>query len=134
MLKYRGSGFVESEFPFLIGPTGLEVGCAPKMQATRLVARENGRASIGHEIDMARDDFKARIKSLNRQLEIKQAELDFLLQSKFKKNRNTVGQPDTSLRKGAGSLKTRKGQNGVLAKSLLTTSHVATRKSPASPR
>ncbi len=135
VLKYRGSGFVESEFPFLIGPTGLEVACAPKMQATSLIARENGRVGIQQEIGMAQNDFNARIKSLNRQLEIKQAELDFLLQSRLGKKSNAAGRPAaSSSRKSTGSLKTRQGRSGVLAKSMFASAHPATRKRPASPR
>jgi KaiC protein len=135
VLKYRGSGFLESEFPFLIGPAGLEVACAPKMQAVSLVSRENGQAGIQEEISIAHDDFKSRIISLNRQLEIKQAELDFLLQSRAKNKSKGGARPGKSLRKGVGSLRAAKGQRGVLAKSRLASgSATAPRKGPASPR
>ncbi len=133
VLKYRGSGFVESEFPLLIGPAGLEITSAPTAQLASPAGSMKGRAGIRNEIDMARDDFKVRIKSLNRQLEIKNAELDFLLHSKSKKNRNTSDQPGASLKKGTGKLKARKGQTGVPAKSVLTSSRATTRKNPASP-
>lgn len=131
VLKYRGSGFAESEFPFLIGPTGLEVAGAPKMQAVSLVSQENGRVGIQREIGLAHDDFKARIKSLNRQLEIKQAELDFLLQSKGKSKSKIRGQVGGTPRKGVKGLKAHKGRNGALAKSLLAAGPAAARKRPA---
>ncbi len=133
VLKYRGSGFAESEFPFLIGPTGCEVACAPKMQAASLVARENDRTTdLQQEIGFVRDDFKARIKSLNRQLEIKQAELDFLLQSKANgKSKILRSHADKSLRKGVNGMKTRNGKNGALAKSRLASDRSAARKRPA---
>jgi circadian clock protein KaiC len=72
--KYRGSGFAEQEFPFIIGPAGLEVGYAPKAAST----------GIQEEIKLAKGEFRARIETLNRQLEIKQAELDFLLKASAK--------------------------------------------------
>jgi KaiC/GvpD/RAD55 family RecA-like ATPase len=132
VLKYRGSGFAESEFPFLIGPAGLEVASTPKMRAASLISRENGHVDIQHEIGLAQNDFKARIKSLNRQLEIKQAEVDFLLQSKAKnKSKLLRGQTNGSLRKSVKSLRTRKGRNGALAKTLLATNHVAGQRRPA---
>ena len=82
VVKYRGSGFIEKEFPFIIGPTGLEMACAPKMMAVGAKLHGQSPTGIEQEIALSQSDFKARIKSLNQQLEIKQAELDFLLQSK----------------------------------------------------
>lgn len=130
VLKYRGSGFAESEFPFLIGPTGLEVAGAPKMQAS-LLSRENGHVGIQQEIGLARNDFEARIKTLNHQLEIKQAELDFLLQSKANGKSKVRGHASESLGKSVNGLKTRKGRNGSLAKSLPASNRAAARKRPA---
>jgi circadian clock protein KaiC len=81
--KYRGSGFAEEEFPFTIGSTGLEVSYAPKAEAPHQVFRDRA-AGIQEEIKLAKGEFKSRIETLSRQLEIKQAELDFLLKASAK--------------------------------------------------
>jgi circadian clock protein KaiC len=79
VVKFRGSGFLENEVPFVIGDSGIEV-ILPGSSET---AGPSGPAAGLHpEIEMARKELTARVQAMDRFLEIKQAELDFLLEKK----------------------------------------------------
>jgi circadian clock protein KaiC len=77
VLKYRGSGFIGEEVGFAIGAAGIVMGAA-KTQP------EAAGGAMLREIAETHEDFRARIKSLNHQLEIRKAELDFLVRSQEK--------------------------------------------------
>ncbi|MDB6018033.1 MAG: putative circadian clock protein KaiC [Pedosphaera sp.] len=98
VLKYRGSGFAEEEFPFVIGPQGMEISGSPKAEAARHMLGDRA-AGLQKEIKQARGEFQSRIESLNRQLEIKQAELDFLVQAESKRKNGSAGQRQQSVGK-----------------------------------
>jgi circadian clock protein KaiC len=74
VLKYRAAPFLDSEFPFYIGSTGIELLVTTPASGTAL------SGSLNSEFEEARRRFTNEIKSLDRFLEIKQAELDFLLE------------------------------------------------------
>jgi circadian clock protein KaiC len=119
VLKYRGSGFAEEEFPFVIGPQGMEISGSPKAEAARHMLGDRA-AGLQKEIKQARGEFQSRIESLNRQLEIKQAELDFLVQAESKRKSGSAGQRQqpvgkTTRRAGARS----KARNVTARKSVL---------------
>ncbi|EEF60674.1 ATPase domain-containing protein [Pedosphaera parvula] len=78
VLKYRGSGFIENEFPVVIGDKGMELTSTGIVESVRRVHKERVNGGIQKEIEGAQGKFKAQIESLSRKLEIKQAELDFL--------------------------------------------------------
>ncbi len=87
VLKYRGSGFAEDEFPVRIGGSGLEVGHHSGVALVRSSAR-----TIQQELDEAKGQLRDRLESLNRQVEIKKTELEFLLKTgakRLRKVRNT---------------------------------------------
>jgi KaiC/GvpD/RAD55 family RecA-like ATPase len=108
VLKYRGSGFAEDEFPLSIGPQGLEVGFAPGLAVAPRDFRDRA-ADIREEIRLAKGQLKARLESLSRQVEIRKAEVDFLANAKNGRqlavaNRPSVpaakaGRPGTSKRR-----------------------------------
>jgi circadian clock protein KaiC len=72
VVKYRGSGFAEQEFPFRISDAGIEVvlPAAPGPAAA---------AGLGREIEEARRELTVRMQAVDRLLEMKKAELDYLL-------------------------------------------------------
>jgi circadian clock protein KaiC len=74
LVKYRGSAFMEQEFPFTITDSGIEVLLPPAAEAPSLATP----AALTPEIDKARRELTARIQALDRFLEMKKAELDFL--------------------------------------------------------
>jgi circadian clock protein KaiC len=73
VVKYRGSSFVEKEIPFVIAASGIEVLAPPPSSAVRT-------GPLGPEIEKARKELTSRIQALDRFLEMKQAELDFLME------------------------------------------------------
>jgi len=105
VLKSRDSRFIGSEIPFLIGATGIELG-RPQTDAPDSTARAPG--AIAPEVASTREDFQARIKSIKHQLEIRKAELDFLMRSQAGKKSGVAGSRCAPLGKSAGKLKTRK--------------------------
>ncbi|HZV36298.1 MAG TPA: ATPase domain-containing protein [Verrucomicrobiae bacterium] len=104
MVKYRGSGFVEREISFCIGSSGIkiagEIAKPNKPKATSKLQRE---------IAANQAAFQARIRSLTHQLEIKQAELDFL--------RDGKGKTPLPLRVDGAVQKPRKNLRNTLKKS-----------------
>ncbi|HYG36573.1 MAG TPA: ATPase domain-containing protein [Clostridia bacterium] len=75
ILKYRGSSFSEEETPFVIGDSGIEVALPRHAESTRVAG---SMGSLHPEIELARQQLTARVQALDRFLEMKQAELDFL--------------------------------------------------------
>jgi circadian clock protein KaiC len=75
VVKYRGSGFLENPFPFVIGRTGIEVLLRRSPENARAIGAAVG---LHPEIELARKQLTARVQALDRFLEMKQAELDFL--------------------------------------------------------
>jgi circadian clock protein KaiC len=99
VVKYRGSGFVEDEFPYTIGPTGIKV-VAPSNRPRR---RKTPPGSDLHpEIERARSELAARVLELERFMEMKQAELDFLMAKEKSRrtaalaNRENISRSDSS--------------------------------------
>jgi circadian clock protein KaiC len=86
VVKYRGSGFVEREVPFGIGASGIEVG-----GKISKVSKPKAVANLQQEIASNHAKFQERIRSLTHQLEIKQAELDFLMKEKGRKAEQSSG-------------------------------------------
>jgi len=82
LVKYRGSAFMEQEFPFTITDSGIEVLLPPASTAPGLPA-----AALSSDIEKARKELTARIQALDQFLEMKKAELDFL-------TRNGISPPD----------------------------------------
>jgi KaiC/GvpD/RAD55 family RecA-like ATPase len=74
LVRYRSS-HAETKFPVLIGGGGIEI----LVTSGRQPGLERAPARLAHEIEAARKALTARVKSLDRFLEIKQAELDYLL-------------------------------------------------------
>ncbi|MGO9203736.1 MAG: ATPase domain-containing protein [Limisphaerales bacterium] len=74
LLKYRGSRFMEQEFPFSITDSGIEVPLPPARSAAGVTAA----AGLNPEIEEARRELTARLQALDHFLEMKKAELDFL--------------------------------------------------------
>jgi len=72
VVKYRGSGFAEQEFPFRISDAGIEV-------VLPAAPGPAGAAGLGREIEEARRELTVRMQAVDRLLEMKKAELDFLL-------------------------------------------------------
>ncbi len=105
VLKCCDSGFVKGEIPFVIGAMGFEVGRPP---ADAHVPAGKGPAGIVREIALTQEDFQARIKSIKHQLEIRKAELDFLMRSQAGKKTGAPGAGCRPLAKSAGQLKVRK--------------------------
>lgn len=88
MVKYRGSGFVEREIFFAIGSRGIEVlGDIPKATKPKAFSK------LHQEISANQAAFQARIRSLTLQLEMKQAELDFLRKENGKPNVRAQARP-----------------------------------------
>lgn len=75
--KYRGSSFVEGEYPLLIDSGGMRV-LVPQAGKNGPSLEQPG--SLHPEIERAREELNARVQALDRLLQIKQAELDFLLE------------------------------------------------------
>jgi circadian clock protein KaiC len=95
VVKYRGSGFVEDEFPYAIGRTGIKVE-APSSRPRR---RKTSRTSDLHpEIERARNELAARVSELERFMEMKQAELDFLMAKEKSRHKATLPNRDNILR------------------------------------
>ncbi|MDB6067460.1 MAG: putative circadian clock protein KaiC [Pedosphaera sp.] len=128
VVKYRGSGFVENEFPFVIGEDGLEMMQISKAEKVSDVSREMPANNIQQEIASGQDDFRARIKSLNRQLEIRKAELEFLLKSRTKGKRKAARQQPASAARAVGSLNPGKGKPSGTAKTLQAAGRAVARK------
>jgi circadian clock protein KaiC len=96
VVKYRGSAFLENEFPLLISGAGLEVLLPRAPQISRLTAP----AALHPEIEQARKELTARVQALDRFLEIKQAELDFLLEKQAPRAAtHDAGRPRASARR-----------------------------------
>jgi KaiC/GvpD/RAD55 family RecA-like ATPase len=77
VVKYRGSGFTEAEAPFTIGASGIEVQLPRSAKARRAGSVS---AVLHPEIALARQELSARVQEMDRFLEMKQAELNFLLE------------------------------------------------------
>ncbi|MDB6125193.1 MAG: putative circadian clock protein KaiC [Pedosphaera sp.] len=106
VLKYRGSGFVESELPMTIGSAGLHIECVESQETIRSGFKLSGKSGIEHEIELARSKFKARIDSLSRKLEMKQSELAFLkAKAAQKDNASTRKRRTSNSRKPAATRK-----------------------------
>jgi circadian clock protein KaiC len=128
VVKYRGSGFLESDFPFSIGEDGVEVSQVQNMDVVSGGLQEKSVTGLEKEITVGQDDFKARIKSLNRQLEIRKAELQFLLKSRTKGRRKAARrQPGTGTR-STRNLNSRKGKTTRPGKSLQASGRTPARK------
>src|SRR5207245_2891389 len=106
VMKYRGSGFIENEFPLVIGDKGIKVTCTEYFKPARQAHKVSANGGIEHEIEAAQGKFKAQIKSLSRKLEIKQAELDFL---KTKTSSQARPGKQTSTK---STIRNRSGRNG----------------------
>ena len=74
LTKYRGSGFLEQEFPFTITDSGIQVLLPRPHSAATLSAA----AGLSPAIEEARRELTAHIAALDHFLEIKRAELNFL--------------------------------------------------------
>lgn len=109
VVKYRGSGFVEREIAFRIGSNGIEMMGPIAALGNPAKLRSKAANSIQKDIAASQATFQARIKSLTHQLEMKQAELDFLLKGRKKSDA-------LPLRPGATAPKPRKSlQTAALA-------------------
>jgi circadian clock protein KaiC len=86
VVKYRGSGFVEDEFPYVIGPTGIEVDAPAKRSSRRTSIPRSG---LHPEIERARKELATRVLELERFIEMKQAELDFLTAKRTPRRKGT---------------------------------------------
>ncbi|HWF17810.1 MAG TPA: ATPase domain-containing protein [Verrucomicrobiae bacterium] len=103
LVKYRGSGFVERGIPFVIGPSGIE---AVASIANTVEASSKNLSILHQEIADNQAVFQDRIRSLTHQLEMKQAELDFLLKEKEKqqsptrtRQKNPISKQNKDIRK-----------------------------------
>lgn len=78
VLKYRAAPFVDTEFPFYIGRTGIEI----IVTDSQVLPEEPPPLSpdVESELAAARQRLTGDIQALDHFLEIKQAELDFLLE------------------------------------------------------
>ena len=74
LAKYRGSRFMEQEFPFTITDSGIQVLLPRPPSAAALTAA----VALSPEIEEARRELTARIAALDHFLEMKRTELDFL--------------------------------------------------------
>jgi circadian clock protein KaiC len=83
VVKYRGSGFVESAFPFIIGRSGIEVSVTQPRSAAR---RFGMPAELQPDIARAREELTARVQEMDRFLEMKQAELGFLMEQESRRS------------------------------------------------
>lgn len=72
VLKYRGSKFIEYELPFVVGKSGIEVSLPASPSRAEM--------NLPPDFASAREQLQASIQPLDRFLEMKQAELDFLLE------------------------------------------------------
>ncbi len=107
VIKCLDARFIEGEIPFVIGATGIEVG--PSQSNAQIPAgAEPG--DIVREIALTQEDFQARIKSVQHQLEIRKAELDFLIRSQAGKKTGTAGARRGPSGKKAGQSKARKAK------------------------
>jgi circadian clock protein KaiC len=88
VVKYRGSGYIENEFPFVIRGSGIELLAPRASGRTRSSRLPSGLRS---EIEMAKQQLNARVQALGRFLEMKQAELDFLQEHKSSRPRVQAG-------------------------------------------
>jgi len=75
VLKYRGSSVVEEELSFVIGMGGIEMPVPPPKRNRKELATD----LLHPELLATRDQFAARLRALDRFLEVKQAEMDFFL-------------------------------------------------------
>ncbi len=73
--KFRGSGFLPSELPFQIGNSGIEF-----VSSAAVTSVPGPQGGIHAEIELARKQLTQRVQELNQFFEMKQAELDFLLE------------------------------------------------------
>jgi circadian clock protein KaiC len=94
IVKYRGSSFLEGYFPMIIGGSGIEV--TPTQPAAPAPGAA-GNASSHPEIELAKEELNARVQALDRLLEMKQAELNFLLE---RRHRDSAKPPGNRLRFG----------------------------------
>jgi KaiC/GvpD/RAD55 family RecA-like ATPase len=78
LLKCRGSAILDAALPVVIRESGLEVTGPARPPAAPAPATRSGQ--IHPEIALARKQLSARVQALDRFLEMKQAELDFLMQ------------------------------------------------------
>jgi len=76
--KYRGSAFQHQELPFVISGAGLEF--ASPQQPSGAVPSLQAASGFRTEIEFARRQLSQRVQDLDRFLEMKQAELDFLFE------------------------------------------------------
>ncbi len=93
VIKYRGSGFVEDEFPYVIGPTGIEVEAPPSRASKRRAA---SHSALHPEIERARKELATRVLELERFIEMKQAELDFLTANRKPRHKGSMARHETS--------------------------------------
>ncbi len=75
VVKYRAAPFPHWEFPFAIGPRGIELSVPGEPATSGPFGPE-----LKAELDVAKQRLTTGLHALDRFLEIKQAELDFLLQ------------------------------------------------------
>jgi circadian clock protein KaiC len=78
LLKRRGRPILEDALPLTIRGSGLEVVAPVRLPSAPVHATAAG--PIHPEIALARKQLSARVQALDRFLEMKQAELDFLMQ------------------------------------------------------
>ena len=104
--KYRGSGFVEESCPFVIGTSGIEVRGALGHEAPTNRSVSAQAAELAEDLEQARNEFHRRLESMNRQLEIKQAELEFLLKAEAKSTGRGIRQRKPASASALGARKT----------------------------
>jgi circadian clock protein KaiC len=78
VMKYRGSGFIENEFPLVLSAQGMEILSTGGLEQGRHAFKVRASGGFQDELELEQGKFRAQIESLNRKLEVKQAELDFL--------------------------------------------------------
>lgn len=88
LVKYRGSPFLEGYFPMTIRGSGIEVTPAQPAEPARGI---DGASSLRPEIELAREELNARVQALDRLLEMKQAELNFLLERRHRESAKPAG-------------------------------------------
>ncbi len=102
VVKYRGSGHLENEVPFRIGPAGIELLLPRSLEQAQL---PDAGAALQSEIAQARKEMTERVQALDRFLEMKQAELDFLMERKSAPARRPpAGKPRAASKTLAGRL------------------------------
>lgn len=80
VVKYRGAALPEMQFPFVFGPRGIEIQVGRAGPTT-------GAPPSHSELETARQALKARIQALDAFLEMKQAELDFLIEKQSREDK-----------------------------------------------